>query len=531
MARIRLPGSTDSLHTNYKFNVPPILQPRLTWRYCLASTALAYVLYCFLFNKPFFSSKLPQYTGPYNVGAIDIEVPVREQRLVDTAVFKDSGEPAFELKTVLFTMYYPAAKGVRSGKHHYWVPKPLWLTSFGYAKVARINNFFTNNLFTSAMGILVGGTKIPAHVDVPVVSTEEIAKQVRSSKESSSFKNFEPTSFQSDTESSGLPVIIFTHGMASSRTQYSHYLGELASRGYICAAIEHRDGSGPGTQIIDSSTSSATVIDRLHFSLSDVKAPSDTDTKIEADDFKRMQLAFREAEILETVHVVHSLHSGSGDTIIATNSRKEGSKADLPSFTGRLNINTTILAGHSYGATGALQGLKPRTDMARIFAGGIALDPGKSSGRLNTDVDVPILIIHSTSWSAKRSIFYGRPHFEVVREIADNLNAKGIGSWFMTSLGTSHPSVTDAPLIEPTLLKWTTGAGIDAHEGLRQYVHVSDDFAKFVQDGKERNLLALPANSREYDRKNEGMDKEWREYWQVHASPVKTKGEGIVDSR
>lgn len=522
MARIRLPESTNSVRTSYNFHIHPILQPRFTWRYCLASAAFAYVAYCLIFSKPFFSSNLPPYTGPYNVGAIDIEVPVRDPRFISDAVYKSSGDPAFKLETVLFTMYYPAAKSARTNKHHYWVPKPLRLTAVGYAKFAHISNILTNNLFTGVMGLLVGGRKIPAEVDVPIVSSDEVLQHIASIQTIDSKTKTSVT--HTEVGSDGLPIIIFSHGMASSRTQYSHYLGELASRGYVCAAIEHRDGSGPGTQIIDSSNTPFTVVDRLHFDLGDVRSSSSkTDSNIETDDFKRMQLNFREAEIFEVTHIIHSLQSDAdaGARLVKSNSRLEGQNADLPSWFGRLNTNATILAGHSYGATGALQGLKPGKDQTSIFAGGIALDPGKSSGHLNADINVPILIIHSTSWSAKRSIFYGRPHFDTVRDIAQNLNAKGIAAWFMTSLGTSHPSVTDAPLLEPLLLKWTTGAGIDAKEGVRQYVHVSDDFGKFVQDGKRRNLLALPANSPEYSKDNKGMKEEWKPYWQVHVSPVK----------
>lgn len=521
MARIRLPDSTDSLRTSYKIHIPPILQPRLSWKYCLASAAILYVSYCLITGSPLFSSNLPRYTGPHNVGAIDIEIPVREPRQVHNAVFKDGGKPAFELQTVLFTLYYPAAKGARTGKHHYWVPKPLWLTAVGYAKFAHISNFLTNNLFTGVMGMLVGGTKIPAEVDVPLVSVEDVLQNTLA--QTSPSKNT-PKVIQTETLN-GLPIIIFTHGMASSRTQYSHYLAELASRGYVCAAIEHRDGSGPGTQVIDSSKSPTSVTNKLHFGLSDVKSPtssSDPDTKLDTEEFKQAQLAFREAEILETTHIVHSLNiAGRGAKVLAANSRSQGKGSGLSDlWDGRLNTNATILAGHSYGATGALQGLKPAKTMPSIFAGGIALDPGKSSGRLNTDVDVPLLIVHSTSWSSKHSVFYGRPHFEVVRELATNLNAKGIAGWFMTSLGTSHPSVTDAPLIEPLLLKWATGAGIDAHEGVRQYVHVSDDFGKYITSGRKQNLLALAANSPDYNKENKGMEKKWKEYWQVHVSPV-----------
>ena len=514
MARIRLPDSTDTLSTRLNWHLPSILQPRLTWKYCLASATILYVSYCFIVGTPLLSSKLPRYTGPHGVGTIDLEIPVREPRQIHDAVFKHGHKPAFELDTVLFTLYYPTAEDAKTNNHHYWVGKPLWLTAVGYAKLIHFSNFLTNNIFTGAMGMLVGGTRIPAEVDVPLLSNEELLRQI--------------TSFETDINKpvvtehdnvDGFPIIIFSHGMASRRNDYSGYLAELASRGYIVAAVEHRDGSAPGTQIIDSSTTPPKVRDLLHFGVDKVRS-ADTKSKLDVDEFKKAQLAFREAEILETTHIVQNLNNpGYGEEIIAANARKEGKKAGLDGWAGRLNVNQTILAGHSYGATGIMQCLKP----GHPFIAGIALDPGKSSGRLNDDIDVPLLIIHSNSWSAKRSIFYGRPHFETVRDISQSLNDKGIPSWFMTSLGTSHPSVTDAPLIEPFLLKWTTGAGIDAHEGNRQYVHTTNDFGKFVTTGKRHNLLALPANSPDYDKDNESMDPEWRQYWQIHVSAVKSQ--------
>jgi platelet-activating factor acetylhydrolase len=109
----------------------------------------------------------------------------------------------------------------------------------------------------------------------------------------------------------------------------------------------------------------------------------------------------------------------------------------------------------------------------------------------------------------------------------------------MTSLGTSHPSVTDAPLLEPFLLSFTTGATIDVYQGLRQYVHVAEDFLAFLSDGKKRGLLAEKAEFPQYDagtglgiwKPGQGDDQkaweekgewwDWRSYWQIHVSPAK----------
>lgn len=47
------------------------------------------------------------YSGPYLVGAIDIESPVSPPRVVDTTRFKDSNEKPFELQTSLVHALLP----------------------------------------------------------------------------------------------------------------------------------------------------------------------------------------------------------------------------------------------------------------------------------------------------------------------------------------------------------------------------------------------------------------------------------------
>ncbi|KAK5704912.1 hypothetical protein LTR97_002023 [Elasticomyces elasticus] len=482
---------------------PGVLRPRWTIRYVLSAVALSYFAICLLFDMPFFSSPLPQYTGDYNVGTIDIEVPV-EKRNLSSAVFKDTGKPAFELETVLFSLFYPATKDAQSTKpNHLWFPKPIALQAEGYARLAGINNFFTNSLFTVGLWTLAGSTSIPAEPDVLMHGTVK------------TYQNYEAEHPIDDYGLPEFPVIVFSHGFASSRTDYSQYCGELASRGYVVAAIEHRDGSGPGSVVKRSDGSST---NRFLINANEL------DPTPETPELKVWQLAFRQAEIEETVRVLRQINDGIGNDLFNVNTRKEGK--DLAEWRGRLNFERVVIGGHSYGATGAMQVLKGGHTYERPFVGAVILDPGKSSGPLNDDIRVPTLIIHSNSWSKKHSIFYGRPHFDVVRDIARKiLDENKIFAWFVTSKGTTHPSVTDAPLIEPLLLSWTTGSTIDVKEGIHQYVQATVDFMEYLSDGHRRGILSEEVTHPEYDNdiRDEGrqasMPKDIDKYWQIHVAP------------
>jgi len=85
--------------------------------------------------------------------------------------------------------------------------------------------------------------------------------------------------------------------------------------------------------------------------------------------------------------------------------------------------------------------------------------------------------------------------------------------------------VTDAPLIEPMLLSWTTGSTIDVRDGVDVYVKVSEEFLQFQRTGQKTGLLAQHVTHPEYvehgssKELDEKMPEEYQKYWQIHVAP------------
>ena len=77
-----------------------------------------------LFGVLFFSlapitSPLPTYTGPHEVGILDVETEVQKKTIHD-AVLKATGEKAFELDTLAITLYYPSSLPLASPSQRPW---------------------------------------------------------------------------------------------------------------------------------------------------------------------------------------------------------------------------------------------------------------------------------------------------------------------------------------------------------------------------------------------------------------------------
>jgi platelet-activating factor acetylhydrolase len=115
------------------------------------------------------------------------------------------------------------------------------------------------------------------------------------------------------------PVIIFSHGLGGNRLVYSSICSDLASHGFIVAAIEHREGSA----------SLARGIEDEWIKYDNVPP--------EVWGFRHHQLRHRVSEIKLCLAALDEIarygHNGS----------------KKPDFKGKLNMDSLVMAGHSFG--------------------------------------------------------------------------------------------------------------------------------------------------------------------------------------
>ncbi|KAL8939433.1 MAG: hypothetical protein Q9216_003352 [Gyalolechia sp. 2 TL-2023] len=134
----------------------------------------------------------PSYTGPYQMGTTDVEIPAAE-------LPSPSPTPDSSISTISFRIFYPSEP----------LPKPA------------------NNL---------PFLRILSYTTIPVVRNAQL--------------------LSAPTKTKRWPVMVFSHGLGGTKNAYSHLLGSLSSHGVVVIAPDHRDGSAPLSLIRDKSDSS-----------------------------------------------------------------------------------------------------------------------------------------------------------------------------------------------------------------------------------------------------------------------------------
>ncbi|XP_076127838.1 platelet-activating factor acetylhydrolase isoform X2 [Alosa pseudoharengus] len=137
------------------------------------------------------SMRIPPGNGPHQVGCTDLMV-------------------GYTTEGTFLRLFYPCNTHEDSERPE-WIPSQEYFN--GLADFMKINRSISERIFN----YLFGACKIPAFWNA----------------------SFKPCG--------KCPVVVFSHGLGAFRTLYSAICCELASQGFIVAAVEHRDESASAT--------------------------------------------------------------------------------------------------------------------------------------------------------------------------------------------------------------------------------------------------------------------------------------------
>ncbi|KAL7625325.1 hypothetical protein AAE478_004541 [Parahypoxylon ruwenzoriense] len=260
-----------------------------------------------------------EYTGPYKVGTVDVEIPVSE--LDSPAPAPDN---AADIETIQFRIFYPALPDAQ-GKGITWLPAPQRDHLSAYIQFLGIGA-----LVAQAVSFL------PRHLhytSIPVVKNAPL---------------LEP-----NTPNKRWPTVIFSHGLGGSRNAYSQIVGSLASHGVVVICPEHRDGSAVASFVRIPSQQHRYFVRNTRRVVPYNRIPHESTDEVHA--LRNDQLRIR----LWEMGLVHDavLRIDRGQALTNLNR----STPSLAHFVGQLHVHepgSIIFAGHSFGSATAVQFLK-----------------------------------------------------------------------------------------------------------------------------------------------------------------------------
>ncbi|KAI1608486.1 1-alkyl-2-acetylglycerophosphocholine esterase [Exophiala viscosa] len=458
--------------------------------------------------------KLPRYTGPYQVGTIDLEVPAKQPR-----TFSDITRQKVHiiaLETVLMTIYYPAQ--VDSMAHvdkstvlqtfrPTWLSRPREQTSRGYAKFASL----PENVALAWFLCTTWFTKLPAFKNAHIAEHWPQHGAARENHRSHERHVGNPP--PGGPEKPKFPLILFSHGLGGTRTAYSSVCGEFASHGFVVVALEHRDGSGPRTLINhpDNSPASRECVEKRgnveHFKSSKEKPydvvdfifpkhdRNDTTPGHTVDkELRRAQVDLRLAEIHEAYQVMQEICAGNGDKVAARNLRLKGAIGaskrglegiDWSTWTDRFHTQGVTMVGHSFGATTTVSLLRQREKFKYITQGivydiwGMAVLPPPDDPKYR--LHVPLLGINSEAF------MYWRENLKVATDTIQEALDEGQPAWLMTVRGTVHISQSDFCILYPHVASLVMKMTIDPVRAIDLNIDASLDFLSRIMPEQIRN--------------------------------------------
>ncbi|XP_014662116.1 PREDICTED: platelet-activating factor acetylhydrolase-like isoform X2 [Priapulus caudatus] len=297
---------------------------------------------------------------------------------------------------VFMRLYYPIAKGSMKEKSNLW---PRWIPRVEY-----LHGYTACIVY----GKLIDN--MPRELKVPVVWQAPILRE----------------------DGRKFPVVIFSHGLGGNRTTYSYLCMDLASHGFVVAALEHRDQSAGATYFynkhnmsqVDDSDDEAPLVMEEEWLPYYRPTKEDDEFEIRSD-----QNIIRANEVKKAYDLLRDLNLGRHILNQCDPSFSTAQFADVLDMQSGCGV-----MGHSFGAATIIKAMAED----KRFRVGVALDAWMFplAEECYEHVDQPLLFINSEEFQWKENVL------KILKLDTGNEDRKMI-----TIRGTVHQSVSDFSLM------------------------------------------------------------------------------------
>ncbi|XP_068514196.1 platelet-activating factor acetylhydrolase 2, cytoplasmic isoform X2 [Anas acuta] len=329
------------------------------------------------------SLALPPGKGPHSVGSVDVMVGHTQQGL-------------------FLRLFYPCEP--RAGAE-----RPLWIPRYEYSRGLAQFRGRSPRWAAPLLHVAFGSCRVPVSWKGP----------------------FKP-------RSGGYPLVIFSHGLGAFRTLYSSICTELASWGFVVAALEHRDGSASATYFCTAESGQEEWIQHQRL------PPGQKEFY-----FRNMQVHQRANECVRALRLFQAVRGGRPVPNVLH------PDFDLSVLEDGVDLGKAAVMGHSFGGVTAVLALVKEPS----FRCAVALDAWMFplENTLYPEVPRPVLFINAEKFQTPESIAKMK-----------RLSSRNSQTRIITVLGSVHHSQTDFAFLTGKLVRriFSVGGTLDPHKGL-----------------------------------------------------------------
>ncbi|NXK16891.1 PAFA2 acetylhydrolase, partial [Arenaria interpres] len=329
------------------------------------------------------SLSLPQGKGPHRVGCTDVMVGHTRQGL-------------------FFRLFYPCLP--RAGAE-----RPLWIPRYEYCGGLADFAGHSRRWCAPLLNVTIGSCRVPVSWNGA----------------------FKPCG-------SRYPLIIFSHGLGAFRTLYSSVCSELASWGFVVAALEHRDHSASATYFCPAEAGAEEWIPYQ-------RVPQGQKEFY----FRNKQVHQRAEECVRALRLFEDINSGKSVPNVLHQD------FDLSALKDSIDLTKVAVMGHSFGGVTAVLALVKEPS----FRCAVALDAWMFplENALYPEVPKPVLFINTEKFQTPESVAKMK-----------RLSSRNSQTKIITILGSVHQSQTDFTFLTGKLLSriFSARGTLDPYKGL-----------------------------------------------------------------